>query len=119
MARFDDGELYVELEDATRYQAHRALLAARRKIADAGVEVGAAIGAMARRGVMLDREMAWEAGDGPEPRWLTDEENDLADLAEDAEVAARVAACVDACRLGLMARPAERVPVVRDLFEAA
>ena len=119
MARFDDGELYVELEDATRNQAHRALLAARRRIAEAGVEVVAAIGAMARRSAVIDQEMAWEAGDGPEPRWLTDEESDLADLAEDAETAARVAAGAEVCRLGLIEQPVEGLPVVRDLFEAA
>lgn len=119
MARFDDGELYVELENATRYQAHRALVAARRKIADAGVNVAAAVGALARRLAVLDEELAWEAGNGAEPVWLTGEEDDLADIGEDAEVAARVAAGVDTCRLGLIERPTEGLPVLRNLFEVA
>jgi hypothetical protein len=117
MDRFDDGELYVELEDATRIQAQRALVAARRSIGDTGVSVIDAMHAMVKREAVFVQEMAWEAGSGPEPKWLTDDENNHADIAEEAVIAAEAAADGKVCKLGLMDLPPEEAPVVRDLFE--
>ena len=119
MARFDDGELSLEVEDATPEQAQRALAAARRTIAKAGASVTGTIAALTRRASVLDQEMAWEAGNGPEPTWLTDEDNELADLGEDAETAASVKAGGRSCRLGLLEPRAPQHPALRDLFEPA
>ena len=119
MARFDDGELYVDIENATREQAQRALVAARRLAALAGVCIVTALKASAKREALFEQEQRWETGDGPEPEWLTDEENELADIGEEALEAAQAAAGGETCTLGLAAQPGPEPPVVRDLFEPA
>jgi hypothetical protein len=117
MARFDDGELYVELEVATIEEAQRALVAARRMIADAGVSLVDVMRATARREALFEKEILWEDGRGPEPEWLTDHENHCADIAEEAGMAAEAAAGDKRCKLGLLDLPPEQAPAVRDLFE--
>jgi hypothetical protein len=117
MARFDDGELYIELEDATRVQAQRALVAVRRMIASAGVSLADAMGATAKREALFEEQIRWEDGRGPEREWLTDHENHCADIAEEAEMAAEAAAGGKPCKLGLLDLPPEQAPALGDLFE--
>ena len=117
MARFDDGELYIEMEGATHEQAQRALVAARRMIAGAGVSLEDAMRALARREALFEKELLWEDGRGPEPEWLTDHENHSADIAEEAEMATEAAASGKSCKLGLLDLPPQQAPAVRDLFE--
>jgi hypothetical protein len=119
MARFDDGELYVDLESATLEQGQRALVAARRLAASAGVCIVAALQASAKREALFEQEQRWEAGDGPEPEWPTDEENQLADIGEEALAAVQAAAGGETCALGLVAQSGMEPPAVRDLFEPA
>ena len=119
MARFDDGELYVEIEGATPIEAQPALVAARRLIADTSVSVIDAMRALARREALFEKEILWENGRGPEPEWLTDHKNHCADIAEEAEMAAEAAAGDKPCKLGLVDLPPEQAPAVRDLFECA
>jgi len=119
MARFDDGELTVDIESATLEQAQRALVAARRLAASAGVCIVAALKASAQREALFEQEQRWEAGDGPEPVWPTEEENELADIGEEVLEAAQAAAGGETCTLGPVAHPGLEPPVVRDLFEPA
>lgn len=113
MARIDDGELFLEIEGATQEQLRAGLTGARQYIARSGVYVEDAM----RSAAMRSQESEWAtSGDVAE---MTEEDEENADIVDEAWLAALQAADASAGTLGLLPA-AERTrnrPVVRDLFE--
>ncbi len=113
MARSDDGELYLEIEDAAEDQLQRGLAAAREVFTRARVFVDDAFGAAS-----ICAE-AWNCPIGVIPLEPSDEDYAKADIFDDAELAALYAAGYVEGSLGLLPfeKQTRNPPVIRDLFE--
>lgn len=127
MARVDDGELYLEIEGATEGQLRRGLIAARKSLAEAGVDIRAAFAARERVERAEMEELGGENVLGDKPDAPSDEDEALFEALDEASWTAAVTAGfgpqspLAIIRFGLVDddQKPEKAPVVRDLFEPA
>lgn len=123
MARTNDGELCLEIEDATDEQVSKGLFAARSYLARNGINAIGAMRSLAKMQTYVDQQLLWEQGKGEHPDDLSEDEWTEGEIAEEALMAALEVAGfpqghpskLTLADSGLKAPE----PVVRDLFEPA
>lgn len=125
MARVDDRELYLDIEDATEEQLREGLIAARLFMARHDADVPRAMRAWTKMSKYVDQLMLWEQDEAEHPKEISEREWELGEIAEGAWIAALRAAGQPADGKpgtlgfnGVIERE-ELAPVVRNLFEPA
>lgn len=120
MARYDDCEMYLEIEGATEEDIRRGLWAARNYFVAEEVDPVLAIRADERVCAYMEACSAWESGEGDHPTGVPSEEDDrLSEIASEAWRLALEAAGSDRGTLGLVENPTRSPqPAVGDLFSS-